>query len=749
MKVNRQTEKTDEEKEQVVNTTCSSHCGGTCRLRVHVREGRITRIESDDGEEPQFRACLRGRAYRQRVYSPDRLKYPMKRTGERGEGKFKRVSWDEALETTAGQLLRVRDAYGPAAVFLIISGGDITWLHGGNLTSKVLLRGVGGYSTTWGWHSNGGAKYAALSSYGTIRIDNTGDDFLNSRLIIMWGWNPTDTIQETNTNWYLMQAREAGTRFISIDPRYTNSTASFAHQWIPIIPGTDAAMMIAMAYVIISENLEDRTFLAKYTTGFDKFKDYVTGKEDGVPKTPAWAEAITGVPADTTVRLAREYATTKPAALIAGIAPGRTAYGEEYHRVAIILSAMTGNVGIHGGNSPEILGKAGVDHYLGSRLGPMVGQRLKGGPNPIDVAPPRANSLPAAENFWKGWNSSSRVNRFLVADAILKGKAGGYPADYKVLYTVNVSYINQYSNINKMARALKKLEFVIAQEQFLTPTAKFADIIFPTNTYMERNDIAIGGATPFYGFQNKVIDPLYESKSHFEIACGLAEKLGVPDFSDKTEEEWLKEIVEQCADLPDYETFKKEGIHKVKLAEPYIPFTKQIEDPEHNPFPTPSGKIEIYSRQLADMNNPELPPVPKYIETWESRNDPLARKYPLQLISTHFKRRAHSQFDNIPWLRELQDQAIMISTADALARNIRNGDLVRVFNERGETVLPAWVTERILPGVVDIPEGAWYNPDRNFIDRSGCPNVLHRDAVSPGEAYPINTCLVQVEKAEA
>ncbi len=733
--------------ETIINTTCNSHCGGCCRIRVHVKDGRITRLETDNGEEPQFRACLRGRSYRQRIYSPDRLKYPMKRVGKRGEGKFERISWDEALDTFASELTRVKETYGPQGVVCILSGGDCTWLHGEDLTAKLLTRCIGGFTATWGFQSNGCAVYAAMAMFGTPYTSNAADDLLNSRLVIMWGWNPADTVVDTNTSWYLAQVKEAGIKIVSVDPRYTNSAATFADQWVPIKPGTDTALMLAMAYVIIDENLQDQAFLDKYTTGFDTFKDYVTGKEDGIPKTPAWGEAITSVPADTIAKLAREYATTKPAALIDGIGPGRAAYGEQYHRAAITLSAMTGNIGIHGGGGGSVSRTAPAGSYNWARLGLRVGQRLKGGFNPVDQAPPRKYSLPGYEKYWKGWISSARVSRFQLADAILKGKAGGYSTDLKLLYTVNANYLTQHQNINKIAKALDKLEFIVVQEQFMTPTAKFADLLLPNCTYMERNDITVGGATPFIGLQNKVIEPLYESKSHFDIACALAERMGVTDFSDKTEEGWIREIAEDCDDIPDFETFKRESVQKVKLPEPRISFKDQIEDLENNPFPTPSGKIEIYSQQLADMNNPELPPIPKYIEAWESHNDPLTQKYPLQLISTHFKRRAHSQFDNIPWLQELIDQAVMMSTADARVRGIRNGDEVRVFNDRGEMIIPAWVTEMMMPGVVDVPEGAWHKPDDKNVDRGGCSNVLTKDVTTPGGGMPINTGLVEIEKA--
>jgi len=732
MENNRKKENT----EKVFTTVCHSHCGGACPLKIHVKDGSIIRIETDD----EYRACLRGRAYRQRVYAPDRIKYPMKKVGERGKGEFERISWEAALNTVSSEIKRIMDRYGPSALATIGSGGDITQLHGSLLVDKVLTR-IGGYSTTWGMHSAEGAVYASMASYGAMATGNTRDDLPNSRLIIMWGWNPSVTISFANTNLYLAKARESGSRIVSIDPRYTESTAMCAHQWIPIRPNTDTAMMAAMAYVIITEDLQDQTFLDKYTIGFDHFKDYVLGKEDGIPKTPAWAEAITAVPADKIATLAREYASSKPASLMEGIAPGRSAYGEQFHRMASTLSAMTGNIGIHGGNAPGLSCMGGMLPPV--NFGLPIAMRLKGGANPIDEAgPPRAlghfNTMGAV--------SSARVNRFYLADAILKGRQGGYPADYKLLYISNCNYLNQCANTNKIVEALKKLEFIVVQEQFMTPTARFADIILPTNTYMERNDLTTGGNGPFYGYMNKAIGSIGESKSHFEIASLLAAKLGVNDFSDKTEEVWLKEIVDECKDIPDYPNFRKEGLHKVEFPKPFVCFEKQISDPANNPFPTPSKKIEIYSQQLADLDNPLLPPIPKYIETWESLNSPLAEKYPLQVVTTHFRRRAHTQFENIPWLRELQMQAVSINSVDAEARGIRDGDLVRVFNDRGEMIIPVRVTERIMPGVIDVPQGAWYDPDQNGVDRVGCANVLTKDVISPGGAFSSNTLLAQVEK---
>lgn len=711
-------------KEKVFITSCPHDCGGKCVLKVHTRQGMITRIESDEGDEPQLRACLRGRAYRERVYAPDRLKFPMKRVGVSGEGEFERISWGEALDTVASELRRIKKTYGSAAILYIGYSGNLgTFLHSKKAVSR-LLNMFGGFTSIWGSASFEGSLFSSRVTYGTLATGHTRDDLLNSRLIIMWGWNPAETIQIPNTCLYLAMAKERGTQIVSVDPRFTDSVAAFASQWIPIRPGTDAAMLVAMAHVIITEDLLDHEFIDSYTVGFDLFKAYVLGLEDGLPKTPAWAAAITGVAANTIEKLAREYATNKPSALLTFGAPGRSVYGEQFHRATSTLAAMTGNIGIHGGEPAG----AGVQ--------------------PVGLPFPRAPRLPEGTNPVK-----DRVHISKVWDAILKGKAGGSSSGIKMLYVTNANPLNQFPNTSKGVKALKKLEFVIVHEQFMTATARFADILLPVNTHLERNDICRPWASgPYYIYLSKVIDSLHESKSDLEICCELATRLNIEGYSEKTDDEWLRELWTSAEELtyskplPNYDVFKRKGVHKIELQEPAIAFKEQIADPKKHPFPTPSGKIEIYSQRLADMNNPKLPPIPKYVEAWEGHNSALAKHYPLQLITPHSRRRVHSIMDNIAWLKELEPQALWINSVDARSRGIKNGEMVKVFNNRGEVVIPAKVTERIMPGVVSLAEGACYNPDGRGIDRGGCANVLTKDEYSPGGAFCSNTCLVEVHR---
>ena len=719
--------------EKIVLTTCPHDCGGRCVLKAHVLDGVITRIETDDGEEPQLRACARGRAYRQRVYAPDRLQYPLKRAGARGEGKFERISWDEALGTVAGELKRIKETYGSQSIlYMAYSGNTGTFLHS-QLAVFRLLTMLGGFTPIWGSASFWGSLFSSETTYGTVTAGHTSDDIPNARFIIMWGWNPGETVQRTNTAWYLAQAREKGVKIVSVDPRFTDSAAAFAHQWIPIRPGTDTAMLLAMAYVMIRESLHDRAFLDTYTTGFDIFKSYVLGKDDGTPKTPAWAAQITGVSAHVIETLAREYAGHKPAKLLTLGAPGRTAFGEQFHRAASTLAAMTGNIGIYGGEPAAFgLPPVGLQPLSGTGL---ISRSLTGN------LPEGARQRPAL-HITKLW------------DALLTGKKGGYPADLKMVYVTNSNALNQFMNTNKAARALQQPETIVVHEQFMTPTARYADILLPVNTHFERDDIIRpwqGG--PYYIYMNKAIESLYESKSDLEICTGLAAKLGIEGYNVNTDDEWLRlfwkeaDSMTDSKPLPDYAAFKKEGVHKIRLDKPAIAFTRQREDFTNNPFPTPSGKIEIYSKKLEERNTPDLPPIPTYIEPWEGPQDPLAKKFPLQLISTHSKKRIHSNMHTIPRLRDLEPHAVWMNPVDAGERNINHGDTVRVFNDRGATALLVKVTERIMPGVVSIDQGTWYAPDADGTDRGGCVNVLLKDAHSPAGAFCSNTCLVEIEKS--
>lgn len=704
-------------------TGCPYDCGGSCPLLAYVEDGKLTRLspveEPDSLSNPQLRPCARGLSQVERVYHPERLPYPMKRAGERGEGKFQRISWDEALDTVAGEMRRIKDQYGPQAILNMRGTGNLDGiLHRTGAMADRFFNYFGGCTVCRGIISFEGALFAARTTFGMVPPAPGPQSLLQSKLVIMWGLNPAETIFGTNTNWYLALAKERGTRFVFVDPRFSDSAAALADQWIPLLPGTDTAMLIAMATVLIEERLYDEGYLNKYTHGFQALGDYCLGVKDGLRKTPAWAERICGVRAETIAGLAREYAASRPADLRGGWAPGRTAFGEQFHRACIALAAMTGNIGIPGGGPG-----CWINQNFSQTLG-VLNLPVQEKPAPVCTV-----------NSWR-W-----------ADAVIKGKAGGYPSDIKMIYSIGGDRLNQGADINKGVEALKKVEFVVVQDQFLTPMGRFADIVLPVNTQFERDDIQTPHHRGYYLIYNhKVIESLYESKSDLEILTGLAERLGMAGFNDRSDPEWLETLMVKAP--VNVETLSRQGVYRFASHAGQIPLQEFIADPARNPLPTPSGRIELFSDALAKKGQAHLPPVPQYIEEWEGPRHPLATKYPLLLVTTHTRKGVNSTFDNVSWLRELEPHTLWINPGDAGERNITEGGLTRVYNDLGATMIRARLTGRIAPGVVAVNQGAWYRSGENGIERGGSVNVLCKDVVSPGEAAATNGILVEVARQE-
>lgn len=703
-------------KDGLHTSTCGLDCGSRCLLKVQVEGGQVTRITTDDQPGPGLKACARGLAQREVLYAPDRLRVPLKRVGERGSGRFEPISWEEALDQIAGELARVKEQYGPQSFFLLGYSGSMSALHstGRAGTGHRFFSLFGGCTTTWGSASAEGALFSSRMTFGTPFGQNSRDNLLHSQLIILWGWNPLETRFGPDTMHYLDQAKKKGTPIICVDPRLNPTGRRLEARWIPIRPATDTALLLAMAYVLINEDLYDRRYIETYTYGFDVFKDYVMGREDGLPKTPGWAEPLTGVPSATIVQLARDYGRLKPAALCTGWAAGRTAYGEQFHRAASVLAAMTGNIGIMGGHVA-----GGTDSQA---MGHLPGLPIPKSPTPV-------------------------VHITDLYDLLLQGKAGGFPADIKVLYILGSNVLNQWLNINKGIKALKRPELIVVHERFMTPTARFADLVLPVAHFLERQDIGQPwGGGPYNIVMEKAVEPGPQVKSDLAIFTELANRLGISEYNQKTEEQWLQEFVASTPGLSDYSKLKGEKVHHYALPRPWVAFQPEIDDPANHPFPTPSGKIEIYSQKMARMENPLIPPVPKYIEPWEGPGDPLAKDTPFQLISPHSKGRVNSSLDNIPRLKALADDDLWLNPADAARLEIQPGEEVRLSNARGEMIRKVKVTDRIMPGVVSLEAGAWYNPDGQGVDQGGSVNILTIDKKSPAGAFPCNSCLVRVSR---
>jgi len=777
----------DDDLETVV-TSCAHNCGSRHMLVAHKKGDVIVRLSTDDGthqgddaygtdtdEKPQLRACLRGRSYRSRLYSPERLLYPMKRVGKRGEGKFKRVSWDEALTDIAKSMTHLKDTYGPTAILdQSYAGASYGVLHKSDQIEGLLGRFLGMFgcrTNSWSVPSYQGNTFASRMNYGTIQDGNEDDAFMHSKLIVMWGWNPAYTFHGGNTFYYMRKAKQRGCKFVIIDPQYTDSAAAYDAWWIPIRPNTDAAMMAGMAHYIFANNLHDQEFIDKFVQGMDagtmpdwakgqeNFKDYIMGVSDGIAKTPEWAADICGVSAEDIIKLADMYATTKPAALKASWAPGRNAYGEQYARMANALQAMTGNIGKLGGCA-EGVGK---------------------GWHPEGIAYPY-------DQFANVWFAAIKSDRWahcvINYPNVKREEIGIWPRgdatdgtipNIRGIFWQGSDWFNQLTNINKEIEAIDKLNsygegesLLVCMDSTITPTGIWADYLLPIATHFERHDVALPWYKGhYYIHRPKVINPMGESKSDFQVFTELAYRLGFgPGYNPKANRDYFNnpDAVDESY-LVDFwgkvqhhqgvewswEEFKKRGVYKFVFDEPHVAFREQIE--QGKPFQTASGKIEIFSGQLAQITDWTktsygyyIPAIPKWIEPWESLNHPLAKKFPFHMISPHPRWRTHTIFNNIPWLRETFSQEVTMNASDAAKLDIKMGDILEIYNDRGKVVVPVYVTERCMPGVIVLHEGAWMDLDKDGVDRSGNPDFLTKDDPSPAGAFAYNTVLCNLKK---
>ncbi len=765
-----------------VVTSCAHNCGSRHMLVAHKQGDVIVRLSTDDGRyqadgaygldteaEPQLRACLRGRSYRARIYSPERLLYPMLRVGERGEGRFKRVSWDEALDFVARKMLAIKEQYGPTAILdQAYAGASWGVLHKSDQIEGLQARFLGMFgcrTSSWSVPSYQGTAFSSRMTFGTTQDGNEDDAFAHSKLVILWGWNPAYTFHGGNTFYYLRLAKQRGCKFVVVDPQYTDSAAAYDAWWIPIRPNTDAAMLAGMAHHIFTENLQDQAFIDRFCQGMDpgtmpdwargeeSFKDYILGTRDGVPKTPEWAEAICGVAAADIRKLADLYARTRPAALKASWAPGRADHGEQYSRMAAALQAMTGNVGVLGGCA-EGVGKAW---------------------QPESIAYPH-------DEFANVWYASIKSDRWahcvLNYPEVKREEIGLWPRqdsldgripDIRAIFWQGSDWLNQLTHINKQLEAIKKLELVVCLDSTITPSGLWADVLLPIATHFERHDVGLPWYKGhYYIHRPQVIEPLGESKTDFQVFTELAYRLGFGErynpragrdyfeHNAAVDEAYLRawwegKVQKKQGVSMSWEEFKARGVYKFKLEQPHVAFREQVE--EGKPFATPSGKIEIFSSRLAQIKDwkrtqygAPIPAIPKWIPPFESLNHPKAKDYPFHMVTPHPRWRTHSIFHNIPWLQEAFSQEVTLAARDAARLGIVTGDLVEVWNERGRVVVPAYVTERCLPGVVVLHEGAWMDLDKQGTDRAGNPDFLTLDAPSPAGAFAYNTLLVNVRK---
>jgi DmsA/YnfE family anaerobic dimethyl sulfoxide reductase A subunit len=755
------------EEEVTTWNSCLVNCGSRCPLRVVSKNGQVVRIEADNtGSDscatPHVRACVRGRAMRQRLYSAERLKYPMKRIGRRGDGKFERISWDEALDTVAAALKRIIKQYGNQAVYYQYGSGTYQ-LVSGRQPNFRLLNMLGGYLDQYGTYSSAQIREGMPYTYGYGGNGSYMTEVANSRLYVSFGNSPMNTRQSGGGKAYEWQcARDAGkVRTILIDPLYTDSMLGKEDEWIPIRLGTDAALAEGIAYVLITRKLVDQAFLDKYCIGYDKttlpagapknsdYKSYILGKgADKKAKTPVWASGITGVPEKTIVRLALEISKTRPVFISQGYGTQRQANGEQSVRAIAMLPILTGNIGLPGTNT----GAREGDVEFGA-VGLPVGK----------------NAVKAAIPF------------FLWTDAIMRGpemtaKRDGVRGVDKLKVPIKFMWnfagnvlINQHSDANRNHKILEdesRCEFILVIDNQMTPSARYADILLPDVMAQENFDYAADGyaqgAGSFLVALQQAVKPRHEERTSFEICRGIASRFGLEQkFTEgRTQAQWVEWCYEETRkknpELPSFAEFQRQGVVKMyNKGKDRIALQAFRRDPDKNRLKTPSGKIEIYSERLAKIAAEwELPdgdvitPLPQYVTTWESHLDPKVKQYPLQLFGIHGHGRTHSTYHNVPWLREMHPDMLLINEVDAKPRGLKTGDKVRVFNDRGEVELPVKVTPRIIPGVVAIPQGAWYKPGACGVDEGACINTLTSQRPTPlAKANPQHTNLVQIRKA--
>jgi anaerobic dimethyl sulfoxide reductase subunit A len=792
---------------QWITAACWHNCGGRCLIKAYVAGGAVLRLKTDDTHPdspdfPQQRGCARGRSQRTQVFGPDRLKYPMKRKNWapgggnkdlRGKDEWVRISWDEALDIVASETKRIKEAYGNKAIL--------------SARQSRLFAAYGGHMTTWGTTSDGAWPRPNMHMQGgpggTAASSNDRLDLKNSRLIVLWGANPAWSSGGNPTYNYL-QAKKAGAKFILVDPIFNDSAQVLADEWIPVRPSTDAALLIGMAYHMITNNLQDQQFLDTYCVGFDadhmpkgidpkeNFKDYVLGTYDGQPKTPEWASQICGTAPEVIRSFAQQIATTKPMSFISNTAPARTYLGEQHCQAFLTVGWMTGNVGLPGAMVGDTRHNRAT--FGGNALVNPGGAGLPALPNPLFNQP----GFPGPDPFKTDWYGMVWDE---VWDAVVTGQytatvRGKQSCDIRMISHLGQgAALNQSTNLMRGIEAHRKVEFVVTSSHFFTTNAKYSDVVLPATTEWEKFGGFLTGNPEMAIFYSQITDPLFEARDDAWMERELAKRLGLdPEIVDpvtvkqqvfnqaagatviKNDGSGMEPLVTITdADISEWgvkgkpqtgritlKEFKDKGIYQVPRSPGdkfgYIAKAAFRQDPVKNPIKTTSGKLEIHCQALADTIKAYgfdiLPPIAKYtppkegveatFADWKNR---VKGKYPLQLFTPHYRRRAHSCLDNVSWLREAFPQEFMMNPVDAESRGIKNGDIVKVTSAHGTVIRPAFVTDKIVPGATALGEGAWAElDDATGIDRAGATNTLSGGNPTGQGTQPYNTWVVQVEK---
>ncbi len=709
-----------------------------CRMRVHVKGGKLIAVHGDPTDpEAKGELTLRGKHIKELLYAPDRLTYPMKRTGKCGAGKWQRISWDEALNTIAARFHEIKQKYGAEAIDFHHGHYDSGDIKGTYLPRLANLIGTPNIT-------NPSHTCHLPRVFMEYNIDLGGvfqPDLPNTRCLVLWGGNPRVTNKPQEIA--IKEAMTRGIKFIVVDPRRI-AYADEADIHAQLRPGTDGALALGMCHVIIKENLYDRNFVGKWTVGFDRFSQLVRDY------TPEKVEEITWVPADTVRNMARMYATSKPASISPRNALDQHTNASCAIRAINILMAITGNLDIRGGNIFTIPVSMGLeDLKLFDKLPPEQSAKKIG----IDKV------------LWSRLSDTwPSAHTPLLWNAILKED----PYPVKGMMVVAANPVLTCANSNVVKKALKKLDFLAVADIFMSPTAELADIVLPACTFLEQTRFVTYDIHADHGWNStsrlcispKVVEPVGESWPVWKIICELGKKMGYEKyFPWKTREEAIDEELKPlgitCEDLRQHPEgliitvppflYKKQrglvgdivrGVMKLAAFRDYPEMYKKY---EMQGFMTPSKKVEIYSERLKEFG---YDPLPVYREPAESpvSKPALAKKFPFILIAgSKLEPYTHSMMRNIPGLHKYAPENLLEINPKAASRlGIRGGEFVRVSSPRASIQCKAKVTGRIDPRVVHLYFG---------YKESNCNALVDHEAFDPiTGSVGMKSLLCKVEK---
>ncbi len=701
------------------------------------------------------------------VYAKNRVTEPMVRagwlrsprgapSGTRGDDSFIAVSWDDALDLVAGEVARVRERYGNPSIF----GGSYGWASAGRLHhARTLLHrflwAAGGATLQTTNYSFGAAMMLLPHVLGnndavTGNVTEWREIFAHTERFVAFGGLPSKNWKVASGGAGLhgfadhaARARASDIAFTSISPVRDDGVAAFGAAWQPIRPNSDTALILALAHLVHARGAADHAFLARYCTGGERFLAYVDGRADGVPKTPAWAANLTGISAETIVALA-ESLIGKRTLFTASWALQRAENGEQPFWALIALAALLGQLGLPGGGIGFGYGSINSTGAEAFRT-PAFGMPARSHPGDLNI--------PVAR----------------VADMLLNpggivefdGRVLTYP-DVRMVYWAGGNPFHHHQDLFRLRDAFAKPDTIVVHEPWWTATARHADIVLPATTPLERNDIGGSSRDPFLFAMQRAIEPYAQARNDFDIFGALADRLGIRSAFDEglDENAWLRRIYataqkrldERGIATPDFETFWSEGFVRVPVPEKAVtPLAAFRADPDAARLATPSGKIELFSQTVADFRYGDVPGHPVWIEPHEWLGSPLAQRFPLHMVSPQPADKLHAQMDGSSESRRSKVNGrgeLRMHPDDAAARGLRDGGVVRVFNDRGATLAGLRVSGDIMPGVVSLPTGTWFDPAANGerLDKHGNPNAVTRDVGTSrlGQGCSAQSCLVEV-----